>query len=104
MKKIVLIATLTAAEGKEHELREGIVELINAADEEPGCEIYSAHGSRDEPGVYRFFELYTDSDALKAHGRGERMAAAMAGLNSLMAGPPEVLRLTPLAAKGLDLG
>jgi quinol monooxygenase YgiN len=104
MDKITLIATLTAVEGKEDELRDAIVGLIAAADEEPGCEIYSAHASRDEPGVFRFFELYTDRDALKAHGMGERMAAAMSGLGHLMAGPPEVLRLTPVAAKGLDLG
>lgn len=103
MAKITLIATLTAADGKEQQLRDAIVDLIAAAEEEPGCEIYSAHASRDEPGIFRFFELYTDSNALKAHGKGERMALAMAGLGGLMAGPPEVLRLTPVAAKGLDL-
>ena len=104
MDKITLLATLTAAEGREDELRDALIDLVAAAAEEPGCEIYSVHGSRNEPGVFRFFELYTDRDALKAHGRGPRMAAAMGGLDGLLAEPPVILRLTPVAAKGLDLG
>jgi quinol monooxygenase YgiN len=104
MEKITLVATLTAAEGREDELRDVLIDLVAAADEEPGCEIYSVNESREEPGVFRFFELYTDRDALKAHGGGPRMAAAMAGLDGLLASPPEILRLTPLAAKGIDLG
>ena len=103
MAKISLMATLTAADGKEDELKDALVALIAAADEEPGLEIYSVHASRDEPAVFRFFELYADSDALKVHGKGERMAAAMTTLGSLLAGPPEILRLTPFAAKGIDL-
>ena len=103
MNKIALIATLVAAEGKEDELRKALITLVAAADEEPGCEVYSVNSSRDNPGVFRFFELYTDRDALSAHGRGERMVAAMAGLEGLMAGPPDIQRLTPVAAKGLDL-
>ena len=103
MAKITLMATLIAVEGKEEELKAALVDLVDAADEEPGLEIYSVHASRDEPSVFRFFELYTDSDALKVHGTGERMAAAMTTLGALLAGPPEIIRLTPLAAKGIDL-
>ncbi len=104
MQKITLIATLTAVEGKEDELESALIDVVTAADEEPGCEVYSVHSSRNEPRVFRFFELYTDRDSLKVHGRGQRMTTAMAGLEGLLAGPPEILRLTPLAAKGLDLG
>ena len=103
MAKISLMATLTAAEGKEQEVKEALVALIDAAEEESGLEIYSVHTSRDEPSVFRFFELYADSDSLKIHGKGERMAAAMGALGNLLAGPPEILRLTPFAAKGFDL-
>lgn len=102
MAKISLMATLTAAEGKEEEMKEALTALIDAAEEEPGLEIYSVHASRDEPSVFRFFELYTDSDALKIHGKGDRMAAAMGALGELLAGPPEILRLSPFAAKGFD--
>ena len=103
MAKISLIATVTAVEGKGTELRDALVNLIACADEEPGCEIYSVHADRNDPDTFHFFELYTDRDALKAHGTGERMSAAMAELGGLLAGPPAITRLEPVAAKGLDL-
>lgn len=103
MAKISLIATLTAADGKEAELEAALRALVEAGAEEDGLEIYSVHGSSDEPGVFRFFELYVDSDAVKVHGQGEQMKAAMGAVGGLLARKPEILRLTPLFAKGLDL-
>ena len=103
MTKISIIATLTAAEGKGPSLRNALVDLIACADEEPGCEVYSVHADRNDPHTFHFFELYTDRDALKAHGMGERMGAAMAEVGGLLASPPVITRLEPVAAKGLDL-
>ncbi len=103
MSKITLIAKLTAAEGKSEELEAALASLIEAASEEPGLEIYSAHADRSEPGVYYFFEMYADGDALKVHGKGEAMKAAMGAMGSLLGGRPEVTMLDPLVAKGLAL-
>ncbi len=103
MSKISVIAKLTAAEGKEAELRDAIEALIAVADEEPGLEVYSCHATDAEPGVFYFFELYRDTDAGKAHGTGDRMKSAMAAVGNLLAGRPEITRMTPLAAKGLDI-
>ncbi len=101
MSKITLIAKLTAAEGKSDELEVALASLIEAAAEEPGLEVYSAHADRAEPGVYYFFEMYTDADALKVHGKGEAMKASMGALGSLLGGRPEVTMLDPVVAKGL---
>ena len=103
MSKISVIAKLTAAEGKQAELEDALRGLIAAADEEPGLEIYSAHASDAEPGVFYFFELYTDEAALGVHGKGDGMKAAMRAVGGLLSGPPEVSILEPLAAKGLEL-
>ncbi len=103
MSKIALIAKMTAREGKLAEMQELIGELCVAADEEPGLEVYAAHTNRDEPGVVYFYELYTDGDALKVHGKGERMRAAMAKMGAVTAGPPEITVIKPFAAKGLAL-
>ena len=103
MSKISVIAKLTAAEGKSGELEAALAELIAAADEEPGLEVYSVHAAADEPGVYYFFELYADDAAKAVHGKGDRMRAAMGGLGTCLAGRPEVIAMTPVAAKGLDL-
>lgn len=103
MSKISLIAKLTAAEGKSAELEEALRGVVAAGDEEDGLEVYSAHAPNDEPGVYYFFELYRDDEAVEVHGKGEQMRAAMGAFAGLLAGRPEITRMTPVAAKGLSL-
>jgi len=103
MSKISLIAKLTAAEGKSSELERVLANVITASEEEAGLEVYSAHAADDEPGVYYFFELYRDDEAMAVHGKGDGMRAAMGAFAGLLGGRPELTKMTPLAAKGLDL-
>jgi quinol monooxygenase YgiN len=103
MSKISLIAKLTAVDGKAAELEAALEGVIAASEEEAGLEVYSAHAVDDEPGTYYFFELYRDDEAKAAHGKGEQMRRAMGAFAGLLAGRPELVTMTPLAAKGLDL-
>lgn len=103
MSKISLIAKLTAAEGKAAELEAVLAEVIAAAEEEAGLEIYSAHKDSAAEGVFHFFELYTDEQALAVHGKGEAMKAAMGKFGGLLGGAPEITMMTPVVAKGLDI-
>lgn len=101
MSKISLIAKLPVAEGKNEEFEAALAELITASNEEAGLEIYSAHKGDD--GNYWFFELYSDAAALEVHGKGDAMKSAMRALGAFLAGAPDVQRLTPVAAKGMDI-
>lgn len=104
MSKVAVIAKLTAVEGKRSEVAEVLAGLAmdNVADE-AGTEIYAAHvDSGDEVTVW-FYELYSDQDALAAHGAGDGMKTVGAALAGLLAGPPEIHVLGPVAAKGLEL-
>jgi len=103
MSKISLIARLEAVEGRVDDVETALRNVIIAAEEEPGLEVYSAHAVNDEPGIFYFFEVYTDDEAFAAHGKGERMREAMGAFAGLLAGRPEVTMLTPFAAKGLDI-
>ncbi len=103
MSKIALSATLTAAEGKGDDLEAALHTLVAAADEEPGLEIYTVARSQDDPNIFIFYELYTDADALAAHGKGDKMKAAMGSMGGLLAGRPETSLLDPVAGKGVDL-
>ena len=47
--------------------------------------------------------VYRDDDAMAAHGQGDLMREAMRAFAGLLAERPEITRMTPLAAKGLDL-
>lgn len=103
MSKISLIAKLTAADGKSDALEVALRDVIDAAAEEEGLEVYSAHAVADEPCVYYFFELYRDQAAIDVHGQGEAMRAAMGAFGGLLAGRPELIMMSPVAAKGLDV-
>lgn len=103
MSKITLIAKLTAAEGKSAELEQRLGDLIAAAEEEQGLEVYSAHKDTQNEGVYYFFEMYRDQDAFGSHGKGEAMRPAMKALGGLLAGRPEVTMMQPVVAKGLSI-
>jgi quinol monooxygenase YgiN len=101
--KISVIAKLVAADGKSDAVEVVLRDVVEAAIEEDGLEVYGAHAANDEPGVYYFFELYRDQEAVDVHGKGDRMRAAMAAFAGLLAGRPEVTRMRPVASKGLDL-
>lgn len=101
MAKTSLIARLVCTDGKTEEFERELAALIEASNEEAGLEIYSAH--RDVDNVYWFFELYTDDEAVAAHGKGEAMAKVISSSGQLLAAPPEIHRLVPVVAKGLDL-
>lgn len=102
MAKLSLTATLTCQDGKIDEFDAALATLIEASEEEPGLEIYSAHRVPDT-NEYVFFELYTDEDAFAVHGKGPEMRAAMKALGALLAGAPEITMLTPVVAKGMAL-
>ncbi len=103
MSKTAIIAKLTAAEGKADDLRAALQNLIEAADSEPGLEIYSVHNDKADADVFYFFELYEDQAALDVHGKGDEMKAAMGAVGGLLSGRPEVNMLSPVAAKGLAI-
>ena len=103
MSKISLIAKLTAAEGKSAELEAVLGEVVTAAEAEAGLEIYSAHKDSANEGVYYFFELYTDGDALGVHGKGDGMKAAMGKFAGRLGGRPEITMMCPVVAKGMDI-
>lgn len=101
MTKISLIAKLPCAEGKNEEFEAALADLIEASNTEAGLEVYSAH--KGEGNDYWFFEVYANQEALDVHGKGDAMKQAMRAMGALMAGAPEVTRMTPIVAKGLDL-
>ena len=101
MSKISLIAKLPCAEGQNEGFEAALADMIAASNEEAGLEIYSAHKGDDNN--YWFFELYTDQAAVEAHGKGDGMKAAMRAIGAFMAGAPEVHKLEPVVAKGMDI-
>jgi quinol monooxygenase YgiN len=90
---LAVIAKLNVAEGKEAEFEAhmlGLAEQVRA--NEPGNDMYTL--CKDAEGNYIVLELYKDEEALAAHGQSEHFKAAGAGFKGLMAGAPDITRLT----------
>ncbi|MFF4117685.1 putative quinol monooxygenase [Streptomyces sp. NPDC001714] len=64
---IAVSAAWTAHPGKEDVVRGALAQLAPATRAEPGCRSYVVHRDPQQPTVFRFFEIYDDEDALKAH-------------------------------------
>ncbi len=104
MAKTALLAKLTAQDGKRDALLEVISTkgMANVAGE-PGTEVYIAHKDQNDENVVWFYELYTDADALKAHGGSDGMKDFGRAIKDLVAGPPELTFLDPASGKGVEL-
>jgi quinol monooxygenase YgiN len=102
MAQVSIVAKLTAAEGKAEELKAVIGELVDAVNAgEPGTLIYAAAQDDASPDEFWFYELYESPDAAASHASGSALADAGSRMRGLVAGRPDVHRLTPVAAKGL---
>jgi quinol monooxygenase YgiN len=75
-----------------------VAEGLRAA---PGCELYIVNAAPDEPDTVWVTEVWSDeasSDAALSSGMGE---VGVGDVLELLAGPPELVDLTPLGGPGL---
>jgi quinol monooxygenase YgiN len=104
MTQVAVVAKLTAVEGKSADLSEAITELVTeVGDGEPDTLVYAAAQDKADPNVFWFYEFYGSAEAAAAHSAGTALANAGQRMRGLLAGPPEVNRLTPIAGKGLPV-
>lgn len=64
----VVNAVWKAKPGSERVVADAIAQLLQPSRQEPGNLIYQPFRAADEPGVFRFFEVYEDEAAFAAHG------------------------------------
>ncbi|MCP5178326.1 MAG: antibiotic biosynthesis monooxygenase [Pseudomonadales bacterium] len=90
---IAVIAKLNVAAGKEADFEKAMLDLAGKVRaNEPGNKLYTL--CKDADGKYLVMELYTDEAALAAHGQSEHFKASGASFKGLMAGAPDIQRLT----------
>jgi len=99
MSEIHVFATVSAAAGKETELRDALVELVAASHEEPGVVHYILHEDPKTLGNFYVFEVYKDQAALDAHMGSAHLAAAFAKAGPLLGGPPRITPTVVIAGK-----
>ena len=102
MSKVSLIAKITAKDGHRDAIRDVFAGqgMANAA-AEPGTEVYALNEDANDPNVLWFYEVYTDGDALAAHGGSDAVKALGGELRDHMAGRSELTFMTLVTAQGL---
>ncbi len=101
MSKMTMVGSFECQEGMAEEMERVLTVMVEAAQSEAGCEVYSYH--RGDGNTFWFFALMSDAPSMQKHGQSEPMKAAMAAFMPLVAGPPKMSSATPIAALGLDL-
>ena len=88
---IGVIATLKVQDGKNAEFETIFTELAKQVRaNEKGNLAYALTKSRSDPNTYKVLELYTDQDALTAHGQTEYFKAAGPKMGPCLGGRPEI--------------
>ena len=76
----VVNAQLLAREGEEETVAAAMRAVTPASQAEPGCLLYLAHRSIDDPRRFMFYEQYVDEAAYQAHTRSEHYQRWVAGV------------------------
>jgi quinol monooxygenase YgiN len=65
--QLTVVAEMVAKPGKEDELRNALLGLIEPTRRESGCVQYDLHESADQPGRFLFFENWRSKQDLDEH-------------------------------------
>lgn len=72
---LIVAGTYRLPPEKVAELKPHAARMVAASLAEDGCEVYSHAEDVVEPGLMRFFEIWRDEAALRAHGQEPHMKA-----------------------------
>lgn len=92
-KPLVSLAVLKAKPGKQQELKEGLLSLIEPTRAEPGNLDYVLFEMRDEPGTFYMREAFKDQAALDAHFATPYFQAFAATADELLSEPLQLIFL-----------
>ena len=94
--------SIPAQPGKRDELVKALQAAIDNANTEEGTLTYILHTDDKDPDAVFFYELYTDQDALTAHGTSDCVQGDRQGASATSpAAVPSCTILKPVGGKGL---
>ena len=89
---VVLTATVHPAPGRLDEVLAAFARHVGTVHQEPGCELYALHVSGDD---IVLIEKWAGEEQLQGHSQGAALSALNAELTGLLAGPADLVQLTP---------
>jgi len=95
---------MMAREGQGDRLADTLLKVADGMRDAPGCELYVINTSADEDDVVWVTEVWADEEASDRALNGELGEVGIGDVLELLAGPPELVELTPLGGTGLARG
>ena len=92
---------MVAQPGKGSVLAGTLLRIAEALRESPGCELYVVNLSADEPDTVWVTEIWADEAASDRALSGDLAEVGIGQVVALLAGPPELVELSPLGGPGL---
>ncbi|WP_271199590.1 putative quinol monooxygenase [Methylopila turkensis] len=87
------MAEIKAKPGKERELREATLPLVNAVRAEPNNLVYFAHEDRSAPGRIIFYEIFATEADFEAHNKTPHVTTWFSKLADLADGEVKVTKM-----------
>ena len=97
MPKLALYVPLKAKPGRESDIAAFLKSALPLVQDEPGTLTWYA--IEEGPGAYAIFDTFDTQEDRQAHLDGKVAAALMEKAEDLFAEPPQIHKLTLLAAK-----
>ena len=92
---------MVARSGQGPRLADTLLKVADGMRDAPGCELYLINISADEADTVWVTEVWSDEDASDRALNGELGEVGIGEVLDLLAGPPELVALTPLGGAGL---
>jgi quinol monooxygenase YgiN len=92
---VVVVATITPAEGHYDAVKQVLLDTIPQVHAEPGCELYALH---EDGSSLVYVEKWESADALRTHSRGEALARAGQAMGGKLAVPTDVRTFSAVPA------
>lgn len=75
----VVAATWRAKEGEEAAVIGILRTMVKLTNQEPGCQMFAAHQSREDPRTFLLYERFDDEHAFQAHRESEHFKRHVLG-------------------------
>ena len=91
MKTLTVVAEMSAKPGREAELRQELLKLVEPTRAEEGCIQYDLHEGSSEPGRFVFYENWRSREDLDRHLKTPHLTAFGGRAEELLAEPARIL-------------
>jgi quinol monooxygenase YgiN len=87
---VTVVATFQARPGKETELKEALISLVEPTRKEAGCLNYDLHAALDDPAKFLFHENWSSQAHLDAHLQSAHIKVLLPRVDELCTAFPEI--------------